>query len=103
MVRNAIQTLEKEGLKVNHLNIKYIWPFQAKEVGEILRSAKKTFIVEGNFTGQMERLIRQETGYSIHHHLRKYDGEPFGPEMVIKEAKLILKGGAKMSELAGVR
>ncbi len=100
VVRDAIQTLEKEGLKVNHLNIKYVWPFQAKEVGEILRSSKKTFIVEGNYTGQMERLIRQETGYSIHHHLRKYDGEPFGPEMVIKEAKLILKGGAKMSELA---
>lgn len=100
VVRDAIHTLEKEGASVNHLNIRYVWPFQAKEISALLKSCKKTFIVEGNYTGQMERLIRQETGISIQYHLRKYDGEPFGPAMICDKAKAILSG-KKVPELAG--
>ncbi len=100
VVRDAIHRLEKEGLKVNHLNIKYVWPFKADAVSKILKSAKKTLIVEANFTGQMEKLIRQETGLSIQHHLRKYDGEPFGPDMVVEKAKSLLTG-SKVPAMAG--
>jgi 2-oxoglutarate ferredoxin oxidoreductase subunit alpha len=100
VVRDVRRILDKEGLKVNHLNIRYLWPFQAKEVSQILKSCKKTFIVECNFTGQLERLIRQETGISIQSHLRKYDGEPFGPAMVYGKAKELLSG-AKIPELVG--
>ena len=100
VVREIRRKLDKEGLKVNHLNIRYMWPFHAKAVSQILKSSKKTFIVECNFSGQLERLIRQETGLSIPHHLRKYDGEPFGPGMVYERAKDLLSG-AKVPELVG--
>ena len=92
VVRDVIHRLEKEGIKVSHLNIKYMWPFQSGAIARILKSCKKTFIVEANFTGQLEMLIRQETGLSIEHHLRKYDGEPFGPNLVYDETKKILSG-----------
>ena len=32
-----------------------------------------------------------ETGMSIRHHLRKYDGEPFEPKQVIDQARIILQ------------
>jgi len=99
VVRDAIHRLEKEGVKVNHLNIKYIWPFKADAIAKIIKSAKKTFIVEANYTGQMEKFIRQETGLSIAHHLRKYDGEPFGPDQVHEKTKALL-AGAKEPALA---
>ena len=102
MVRDAIHRLEKEGAKVNHMNIKYLWPFKAAAVAKVLKSCKKALIVECNFSGQLERLIRQETGLSIENHLRKYDGEPFGPEMVHEKAKSLL-AGARKPELAGKR
>lgn len=102
VVRDAIHALEKEGAKVNHLNIRYVWPFQADAISRILKSARQTLMVEANYSGQMERLIRQETGLSIQHHLRKYDGEPFGPAMVVANAKEILEG-KKASQLVGAK
>jgi len=102
VVRDVIHRLEKEGIAVNHLNIKYLWPFQSAAISKILKSCKQTFIVEANFTGQLEKLIRQETGLSIHNHLRKYDGEPFGPEQVLAKAKSLLSK-TPAPELAGKR
>lgn len=90
VVQDAIRMLEKEGMSVNHLSIKYLCPFQSKEISAILKSCKRQLIVEANFTGQLERLIRQETGLSIENSLRKYDGEPFGPNMVYQKAKQVL-------------
>ena len=91
VVKNVIQQLNNSSFSINHLNIKYLWPFKSDTVSEILRNANKTLIVEGNYSGQLERLIRQETGISIHHHLRKYDGEPFGPAMIKEEIEELLK------------
>lgn len=101
VVRDTMRILEKEGINTNHLQIKYLWPFQKEAVVRILKSCKRALIVENNFTGQLERLIKQETGLSIQHHLRKYDGEPFGPTMVYEKAKEVLEG-KKVKELAGV-
>jgi 2-oxoglutarate ferredoxin oxidoreductase subunit alpha len=90
VVRDVVHRLENNGIKVNHLNIKYLWPFKAEAVAKILKSCKNTLIVEANYSGQLEKLIRQETGLSIPNHLRKYDGEPFGPAMVEEAAKKLL-------------
>src|SRR3989338_564130 len=98
VIRDAVRMLEKEGMHVNHLHIKYVWPFQSKAISKILKSCKKTLIIENNFTGQMERLIRQETGLSIQHNLRKYDGEPLGPIQVCKKIKEVLSE-KKVAEL----
>jgi len=39
-------------------------------------------MIEGNFTGQGEQLIRQETGITFEHRMRRYDGRPFYVEDV---------------------
>ncbi len=90
VIRDAMRSLEKEGIHVNHLHIRYIWPFPAEAFTKMFKSCKNTLIIESNYTGQMERFIRQETGISIPNHLRKYDGEPFGPAEVIQKVKEIL-------------
>ena len=74
-------------------------PTSLEEISAILKSAKKTLIVEANYSGQLERLIRQETGISIQHNLHKFDGEPFGPAMVYEKIKAVLKD-KKVPELA---
>ena len=61
-----------------------------------------TMSVEGNYTGQIVKLIRMETGLSIQHHLRKYDGEPFEPKQVIDQARKILKTKPKEPVIASV-
>lgn len=96
----AMQALNQEGLKVNVLCLRNLWPFQAKEVKDLLGRCKITLSVEANYTGQIVRLIRMETGFSVQHHLRKFDGEPFEPKQVIDQARVILKTMPKESVIA---
>jgi 2-oxoglutarate ferredoxin oxidoreductase subunit alpha len=40
--------------------------------------------VEGNATGQFERLLRRETGFEASGSVRRYDGLPITPEYVLR-------------------
>ena len=88
--------LEEEGTKANILMIKVIAPFLSDEVLAILNKCKRPIIIENNYTSQMSRLIRMETGFNIKDKILKYDGEPFPASMAYREIKGILaqKGGA---------
>ncbi len=86
--------LEKEGVKVNHLQFRVLWPFPAEGALKELQGAKKTLCVENNFSGQFAKLLRQETGYAFHAHIRKFDGEPFYFTPLLEKVKGVLKPGA---------
>lgn len=92
VVRDAIQLLEKDGVRANHLSVRYIYPFHSREVLQILKPARRAIVVEVNFTGQFARHLRAETGYGVHDVIRRYDGEPFEPRFVAEEVKRILAG-----------
>jgi pyruvate/2-oxoacid:ferredoxin oxidoreductase alpha subunit len=47
--------------------------------------------VECNFTGQLGRLIRAETGIEIKDKFLKYDGEPIYPKEIVDRALAMLK------------
>jgi 2-oxoglutarate ferredoxin oxidoreductase subunit alpha len=82
VIHEAIEQLAKAGVTANHLPIKWIVPFHADEVSEILGRSKRIIIVENNYSGQFARYLRSETGISAHGHIRKYDGEPFMPHHI---------------------
>jgi 2-oxoglutarate ferredoxin oxidoreductase subunit alpha len=90
VVTEAVEQLNATGIKTNFLVIKYIYPFHAKEVTEILSKAKKKISVEVNFTSQMARYIRSETGIAMDVHINKYDGEPFEPKEISDRIKSIM-------------
>ncbi len=90
VIRDAIAILAEEGIAVNNLQIKYLVPFHAKEVEEILKSGSKTIVVENNYTGQLARHIRAETGLKVDGTLLKYDGEPFEPHHIVEHVKEVL-------------
>ncbi len=90
VVREAAELLTAQGTKTNYLCVKYIVPFHTKEVTEILSKAKKKVSVEVNFTSMMAKYIKGETGISMDHHVNKYDGEPFEPQMIVDAVKDLL-------------
>ena len=98
----AMATLKAEGLKVNVLGLRYLWPFQSEPIRQILERCAMTLSVENNYTGQLVKLIRMETGVSIQHHLRKFDGEPFELKHIVNQARHLLKTKPKESVLASV-
>jgi TPP-dependent indolepyruvate ferredoxin oxidoreductase alpha subunit len=90
VVKEAAELLTEQGVKTNFVVIKWVVPFHAREVAEILSKAKKKISVEVNFTSQMARYIRQETGISMDGHVNKYDGEPLEPLEVARHVKDII-------------
>jgi 2-oxoglutarate/2-oxoacid ferredoxin oxidoreductase subunit alpha len=94
ILEEARMHLEKDGVKVNHIHFRTIAPFHGEAVLKALSACKKTVCVENNATGQIARLVRQETGYSMHHHIRKYDGEPFYIDPLLEKLRACLKPGA---------
>jgi len=98
----TMQALNREGLTVNLLCPRYLWPFNAEPVRKILETAKMTLAVEANYIGQLARFIRMETGMAIQHHLHKYDGEPFEPTQVITHVRKLMNEKPKQSTVASV-
>lgn len=82
----AQKILKETGENIGVLHFNYIWPF-AKGTAELLNKQKKLLMIEGNATGQMQGIIRQETGILITDTLFKYDGRPFYPEEIVEYVK----------------
>jgi 2-oxoglutarate ferredoxin oxidoreductase subunit alpha len=83
VIKEALVQLKLAGVTANHLPIKWIVPFHAEAVTGILSRAKRTIIVENNYSGQFYRYLRSETGLAVDGHIRKYDGEPFMPHHIV--------------------
>ncbi|MBL8024132.1 MAG: 2-oxoacid:acceptor oxidoreductase subunit alpha [Elusimicrobia bacterium] len=92
-LKNIRLALEKEGVKVNHLQFRIVWPFPSEMALKELKAAKNVVLVENNYSGLFAKLLRQETGIAIPHHIRKFDGEPFYFAPLLEKVKGLLKPG----------
>lgn len=81
-------TQQLEGVSYGHLQLRCLAPFP-KGVQNYFQAAKKVYVVDNNFTGQLTGLIAREIGF--HDKLipvLKYDGNPF----TIREIVAAVKG-----------
>lgn len=92
VIREAVAQLAAAGIRANHVQVKYLYPFHGQVVSEILGRSKRTICIEANATGQFARHLRAETGYSVHDRILKYDGEPFEPHHITEQVRAILEG-----------
>ena len=90
VIIESIQIMAKEGVKINHLQLRNLWPFPVEAVTTILKSCRKTMIVENNYSGQLAKLIRMETGIAMDEKCLKYDGEPFYPGDIVARVKEVI-------------
>ena len=95
VIREAIGQLAGQGITANNLQVKWIVPLHADAIVEAVGKAKRTIIVENNYSGQFARYLRSETSIVADGHVRKYDGEPFMPHHVVDGVKAVLAGAAK--------
>jgi 2-oxoglutarate ferredoxin oxidoreductase subunit alpha len=95
VLTEAVERLNRAGISTNHLQIRYLLPFQVKEVQKILGHSRRIIVVENNQSGQFARHLRAETGIAANGHIRKYDGEPFEPKHIVAGVRDILDGKAE--------
>ncbi len=92
IVLEAAKHLEFRGVKASVIHVSHVWPFPTEFFKEVMPKAKKTIVVETNYSGQFNRLLKQETVMSPDHLFVKYDGRPFYPEEICLKAWKILEG-----------
>ena len=90
-IDEAIVRMENDGLKVNHLHVRLLWPFPTEAVKPYVEKAKKVIVLENNATGQLANLVKLHVGMNEKiQSVLKYDGNPFLPSIVYKECKELL-------------
>ncbi|NIP66981.1 hypothetical protein GWM83_04190 [Candidatus Bathyarchaeota archaeon] len=57
---------------------------------KILKSARKTIVVENNKTSQLSSLIREHLLTTVDHQILKYDGRPFDPGELSERIRAVL-------------
>ena len=97
VIDEACELLREAGISANHLPIRWLVPLHGDAIVELLRGARRTIIVENNFSGQFARYLRSETSFVASGHIRKYDGEPFFPQQIVDAVKEQLAGRATLS------
>ncbi len=89
-MREAVDTLAEEGFDIGMIVLNHLYPFPADEVSKAMEQAVRTYVIEGNATGQLARLMRTETGKKPDGLVLKYDGRPLTPAFIVDE---LMKGG----------
>jgi 2-oxoglutarate ferredoxin oxidoreductase subunit alpha len=93
-ILDALEILAREdGLKANFLQVRLMRPFPVEEVTSILSKAKRTILVEENYSGQLGDLVREQTGTEINQRLVKFDGRPFSEEELVESLRTALQQG----------
>ena len=86
-VEEAAALMQARGEQVATLHFAQVWPLVPEQFLGLLQRAKEVVVVEGNAMGQLARLIRRETGFSIERHVLRYDGLPITPEFILRALK----------------
>lgn len=84
-LREAVERLNYSGESVGGLVYGDIWPFPAKELNKLASKAERLIVVEQNFTGQLESLIRENTKLEVWGNIRKYDGRAINGDEIVDE------------------
>ena len=92
VLQEACEQLQNQGISTNHVHFTWIAPFHKESFVKAVKEAKRSIIVENNYSGQFHRFARGETGVDVDGHIRKYDGEPFMPHHIVSCVQEQLSG-----------
>lgn len=85
LLAEAVAVLRRDDVAALHFP--QVFPLPPETAGYLER-ARKVVVVENNYTGQFQRLLRAELLIDADHSIRQYDGRPFCSELL---ARRILK------------
>ncbi|MDD4321810.1 MAG: 2-oxoacid:acceptor oxidoreductase subunit alpha [Acidaminococcaceae bacterium] len=90
-IAEVVEILRQEGKKINHVQVRLLLPFPAKELEQYIRQAKKIIVVEHNATAQLAGLIRMHIEQCPHlENILQYDGDIMYTEQLLASCKEVL-------------
>ncbi len=89
-LKDAVDQLQSEGVSVGALVFGDIYPLPDKKLLSYSKTAKTAINVEMNYTGQLARLIRTETGIEMDHSILKFDGRQMNFREIAERVKELM-------------
>jgi Pyruvate:ferredoxin oxidoreductase and related 2-oxoacid:ferredoxin oxidoreductases, alpha subunit len=86
-LKEAAQALKSEGVKAGALVFGDLYPLPTKLLKKYKEYAKVVINVEQNYTGQLGKLITQETGILMNKSILKYDGRQMNADYIVNRVK----------------
>ena len=93
-VLDAMQRLAAAGIPARTVQLRLLWPFPAQALEGILENASPLVVVECNYSGQLDALLREQTGRGCDHLVVKYSGRPISGEALFPVLQRIHAGAA---------
>lgn len=59
-IQESLVQLKEKGIGAKYLQMRTLWPFPAKKVGEFISSCDTVYVVESNYSGQLSWLIQSQ-------------------------------------------
>jgi 2-oxoglutarate/2-oxoacid ferredoxin oxidoreductase subunit alpha len=94
-IREALRCLATDGIYARLVQIRLLWPFPADEILPLLEGASPLVVVELNFSGQLARLLREQTGRESDYLVVKYNGRPMSGQELYRTFSNIHAGTAE--------
>lgn len=89
-IKEAIKKINDEDINIFALHFNHLWPLPLENLNKFAKKATKIIAIEQNYTGQLAKLIKQETGLSITDKIGGYDGRQMSPEEIYRKIKEVL-------------
>jgi 2-oxoglutarate ferredoxin oxidoreductase subunit alpha len=100
---DALHRIDPEGRTYSFLQIRLMRPFAVEPILALLQRAGKVVCFDGNYSEQLARLVRTETGFLPHHRVVKYEGRPFSEDEIVAALEHALAGGSERIVMTGGR
>ncbi len=86
----AMERLNDNGVRTNLLQFIDIHPLDWESVADMLANCRLWVSVEGNYSAQLSRWIRMNTGLKPAGTVTRYDGRPLNPVYIVEQLQSLL-------------
>ncbi len=86
----AMERLNDNGVRTNLLQFIDIHPLDWESVADMLTNCRLWVSVEGNYSAQLSRWIRMNTGLKPAGTVTRYDGRPLNPVYIVEQLQSLL-------------
>jgi 2-oxoglutarate ferredoxin oxidoreductase subunit alpha len=91
-IREAMDQLREQSLETKYLQVRTLWPFHSLEVDEFLSGCRRVFVVENNYSGQLNSLIKSQVrGCPEMNSVLNYSSQTFRPQEITAEIEKLIR------------
>jgi 2-oxoglutarate ferredoxin oxidoreductase subunit alpha len=91
-VWDAVDRMIQQDIEVRAIQLRLLWPFPTAELVDLLADALPLVVVECNYSGQLNALLREHLGRGADHLLIKYSGRPMSGDALFAALQEIHAG-----------